>query len=122
MQESACGELCCNVEVRNRNGSWFNLMATSTPRAQPYTRLPLNTQPPQYKWLVTAILLVAGGTQTFAGNSVNLAMPRLMAAFGTDLATTQWMTTGWSANHLVSRPHVFHHHGDDCPERQGLAC
>jgi DHA2 family multidrug resistance protein len=74
-------------------------MATSTPRAQPYTLLPLNTQTSQYKWLVTAILLVAGGTQTFAGNSVNLAIPRLMAAFGTDLATTQWVTTGF----LISR-------------------
>lgn len=78
-------------------------MATSKPRAQPYTLLPLNTQTPQYKWLVTAILLLAGGTQTFAGNSVNLAIPRLMAAFGTDLATTQWVTTGF----LITRTLVI---------------
>ncbi|ETX00386.1 MAG: hypothetical protein ETSY2_39185 [Candidatus Entotheonella gemina] len=78
-------------------------MATSLPRAQPYTLLPLNTQTPQYKWLITAILLLAGGTQTFAGNSVNLAIPRLMAAFGTDLATTQWVTTGF----LITRTLVI---------------
>ena len=40
-----------------------------------------------------ATVLLAGATQTFAGNSVNLAIPRLMAAFGTDLATTQWVAT-----------------------------
>ncbi len=78
-------------------------MAALTPRAQPYTLLPLNTQTPQYKWIVTAILLIAGGTQTFAGNSVNLAIPRLMAAFGTDLATTQWVTTGF----LITRTLVI---------------
>ena len=78
-------------------------MAASTPRAQPYTLLPLDTQTPQYKWIVTAVLLLAGGTQTFAGNSVNLAIPRLMAAFGTDLATTQWVTTGF----LITRTLVI---------------
>jgi MFS family permease len=50
---------------------------------------------PYYKWLVTGTVLLAGATQTFAGNSVNLAIPRIMAAFGTDLATTQWVTTSF---------------------------
>jgi DHA2 family multidrug resistance protein len=53
----------------------------------------LNRQTPYYKWLVTGTVLLAGATQTFAGNSVNLAIPRMMAAFGTDLATTQWVAT-----------------------------
>jgi DHA2 family multidrug resistance protein len=78
-------------------------MAVTTTEAQPYTLLALDTQAPGYKWLVTAIVLVAGATQTFAGNSVNLAMPRLMAAFGMDLATTQWVITGF----LITRTLVI---------------
>jgi DHA2 family multidrug resistance protein len=78
-------------------------MAATTARAEPYTLLALDTQAPSYKWIVAAIVLLAGGTQTFAGNSVNLAIPRLMAAFGTDLATTQWVTTGF----LIARTLVI---------------
>ena len=70
-------------------------MSASTPRLQQYTLLPIDTQTAQYKWLVASIVLLAGGTQTFAGNSVNLAIPRLMSAFGADLAATQWVTTGF---------------------------
>ncbi|MGE3536031.1 MAG: DHA2 family efflux MFS transporter permease subunit [Candidatus Tectimicrobiota bacterium] len=57
--------------------------------------LQLNTQAAYYKWLVAGTVLLAGATQTFAGNSINLAIPHLMAAFGTDLATTQWVATGF---------------------------
>jgi DHA2 family multidrug resistance protein len=78
-------------------------MALAAERSQPYTMLALDMQAPGYKWLVAAIVLVAGATQTFAGNSVNLAIPRLMAAFGTDLPTTQWVTTGF----LISRTLVI---------------
>lgn len=78
-------------------------MAITAESSQSYTLLALDTQAPGYKWLVAAIVLVAGATQTFAGNSVNLAMPRLMAAFGTDLATTQWVTTGF----LITRTLVI---------------
>jgi DHA2 family multidrug resistance protein len=53
----------------------------------------LDHQTSYYKWLVTGTVLLAGATQTFAGNSVNLAIPRIMAAFGTDLATAQWVAT-----------------------------
>jgi EmrB/QacA subfamily drug resistance transporter len=52
-------------------------------------------QAPHYKWLVVSLIMLSTLTQTFAGNSVNLAIPRLMAAFGTDLATAQWITTGF---------------------------
>jgi MFS transporter, DHA2 family, multidrug resistance protein len=55
----------------------------------------INTQAAHYKWLVAGTVLLAGATQTFAGNSVTLAIPRIMAAFGTDLATTQWIVTGF---------------------------
>ncbi|MEE9146918.1 MAG: DHA2 family efflux MFS transporter permease subunit [Candidatus Tectomicrobia bacterium] len=78
-------------------------MASGAKRVQPYTMLGLDTQASSYKWLVAAILLLSGGTQTFAGNSVNLAIPRLMAAFGADLATTQWVTTGF----LIARTLVI---------------
>jgi MFS family permease len=44
---------------------------------------------------VAAIVLIAEGTNTFAGNSINLAVPRLMAHFGTDLAETQWVSTSF---------------------------
>ena len=78
-------------------------MAITDTRRHATTLLALDTQAPSYKWLVAAVVLLAGGTQTFAGNSVNLAMPRLMAAFGTDLATTQWVTTGF----LIARTLVI---------------
>ncbi len=70
-------------------------MVTTTSSTQPTTFLRLDTQANHYKWLVATIVLVAGATQTFAGTSINLVIPRLMAAFGTDLATTQWVATGW---------------------------
>ncbi len=65
-------------------------MVSTAQRAQPYTVLRLDRQAPYYKWLVASIVLLAGGTQVFTGTSVNLAIPRLMAVFGTDLASTQW--------------------------------
>ncbi len=52
-----------------------------------------STQTSAYKWLVGGMILFASLTETFAGNSINLAIPRLMAAFGTDLPTMQWVTT-----------------------------
>jgi DHA2 family multidrug resistance protein len=66
---------------------------TSPPQSRPV--LQVNMEAPYYKWLVAGTVLLAGATQTFAGNSVNLAIPRIMAAFGTDLATTQWVTTSF---------------------------
>jgi DHA2 family multidrug resistance protein len=63
--------------------------------SQPSTLLPINMQSSHYKWLVAAIVLIAEGTNTFAGNSINLAVPRLMAHFGTDLAETQWVSTSF---------------------------
>lgn len=77
-------------------------MVQATQR-QPRTILPLNTQTPHYKWLVTSIILLAGATQIFAGTSLNIAIPRLMVTFGTDLAATQWVATGF----LVSRTLVI---------------
>jgi DHA2 family multidrug resistance protein len=70
-------------------------MKAPTTSLQPVTILPIDTQSPRYKWLVAGIVLLAAGTQTFAGNSVNLAIPRLMAAFGTNLGAAQWVTTGF---------------------------
>ena len=64
----------------------------------------LDSLAPSNKWLVAAVVLLAGGTQTFAGNSVNLAIPRLMAAFGTDLATTQWVTTSFLITRTLVTP------------------
>lgn len=66
---------------------------TTVSQGKPVLNLDMSTS--QYKWLVTGTVLLAGATQTFAGNSVNLAIPRIMAAFGTDLATTQWVTTSF---------------------------
>ncbi len=80
-------------------------MTTTTTRAQATTILPLNTQAPHYKWLVASIILLASGTQTFGGgSSVNLIMPRLMAAFGADLATTQWVVTGFFLTRVLVTP------------------
>ncbi len=70
-------------------------MATTTSPEQATTLLPLDTQAAYYKWLVAGIVLMASGTQTFAGNSITLAIPRLMATFGADLAATQWVMTGF---------------------------
>ena len=79
-------------------------MAESAQPAPQYTVMGLDTRAPSYKWLVAAIMLLAGSTQTFAGNSVNLAIPRLMAAFGTDLATAQWVTTSFLITRTLVTP------------------
>ncbi|MDH3602092.1 MAG: DHA2 family efflux MFS transporter permease subunit [Candidatus Tectomicrobia bacterium] len=67
------------------------------------TILPLDTHKPTYKWLVASTILIAGATQIFSGTSVNIAIPRLMSAFGSDLATTQWVATVY----LLSRTLVI---------------
>lgn len=59
------------------------------------TILRVDTQAPHYKWLVAAIVVIGGATQVFAGSSVNLAIPRIMATFGAELATAQWIATGF---------------------------
>ena len=68
-------------------------MALTARLSQAPTLLPINTESGHYKWLVAAIVLIAEGTNTFAGNSINLAVPRLMAHSGTDLAETQRVST-----------------------------
>jgi EmrB/QacA subfamily drug resistance transporter len=70
-------------------------VALTAKPSQQTTILPIDIQASHYKWLVAAIVLVAEGTNTFAGNSINLAVPRLMAHFGTDLAATQWVATSF---------------------------
>ncbi len=79
-------------------------MATAATPVQPTTFLRLDTQAPYYKWLVASIVLLAGGTQTFAGTSINIIIPRLMAAFGTDLGTTQWVATGFLLTRTMVMP------------------
>jgi len=69
---------------------------TSTAKLpQPLTTLSINTRASHYKWLVATIVLIAEGTNTFAGNSINMWVPRLMDQFGTDLTTTQWVSTSF---------------------------
>lgn len=75
----------------------------TTPSASSHTVLRVSTEAPYYKWLVLGIVLLAEGTATFAGNSVNLALPSLMAAFGTDLATAQWVVSSF----LITRTLVI---------------
>ena len=81
-------------------------MAITTASPTPSTTLlPLNTEAPHYKWLVAGIILLASGTQTFGGgSSVNIVMPRLMAAFGADLASTQWVVTGFFLTRVLVTP------------------
>ncbi len=55
----------------------------------------VDIQAPHYKWLVATIVVIGGATQVFAGSSVNLAIPRMMATFGAELATAQWVATGF---------------------------
>ncbi|PON14260.1 hypothetical protein C2W62_30020 [Candidatus Entotheonella serta] len=78
------------------------MTATTSPE-QATTLLPLDTQAPYYKWLVAGIVLMASGTQTFAGNSITLAIPCLMAPLGADLAAAQWVMTGF----LIARTLVI---------------
>ena len=75
-----------------------------TATSQPKTFLQIDPQSSHYKWLVAAVVLVAGATQTFAGTSINLIIPRLMAAFGSDLATTQWVATGFLLTRTLIMP------------------
>jgi hypothetical protein len=55
-------------------------MAVTDERAQASAFLGFDTQSPHYKWMVAGTILLAEGTGTFAGNSVNLDIPRLMGA------------------------------------------
>ncbi len=81
------------------------MAGATTTRTQPTTILRLNTQAPHYKWLVASIVVLANGTQTFGGgSSVNIIMPRLMATFGTDLATAQWIVTGFFLTRVLVMP------------------
>jgi DHA2 family multidrug resistance protein len=79
-------------------------MAQTTNVAQSRTVLRVNTQTAYYRWLVTGTVLLASATQTFAGNSVTLAIPHIMAAFGNDLGTTQWVTTGFLITRTLMVP------------------
>ncbi len=76
----------------------------TTATSEPTTFLNVDTQAPSFKWWVAIIVLVAGATQTFAGTSINLVIPRLMAAFGTDLAQTQWVATGFLLTRTLVMP------------------
>ena len=67
------------------------------------TFLNLDTRQPSYKWLVAGTMLLTGATQIFSGTTINIAIPRLMATFGSDLATAQWIATGY----LLSRTLVL---------------
>ena len=80
------------------------MAAPTTAAAKPTTFLRLDTQSAHYKWLVASIVLVAGATQTFAGTSVNIIIPRLMSAFGTDLGTTQWVATAFLLTRTLVMP------------------
>jgi DHA2 family multidrug resistance protein len=75
-----------------------------TPSESSHTMLRISTEAPYYKWLVVGLVLLAEGTATFAGNSVNLALPRLMAAFGTDLATAQWVVSSFLITRTLAMP------------------
>ena len=79
-------------------------MVSTTQRQPASTLLHLNTDAPYYKWLVAGIILMASATQTFAGSSVTLAIPRLMATFGADLAAAQWVTTGFLITRTLVTP------------------
>lgn len=78
-------------------------MAQAVRPPHPQTLLALDTDAPRYKWLVASIVLLACATQIFSGTSLNIVIPHLMVTFGTDLATTQWVATGF----LVTRTLVI---------------
>ena len=79
-------------------------MARIIQTAPPRPILRLDTQTATYKWLVVVTVLLAGATQTFAGNSVTLAIPRIMADFGTDLSTAQWVSTSFLITRTLMAP------------------
>ena len=79
-------------------------MVSTTQQQPASTLLQLNTNASYYKWLVAGIILMASATQTFAGSSVTLAIPRLMATFGADLAAAQWVTTGFLITRTLVTP------------------
>lgn len=74
-------------------------MAAAAQPDRRQTFLNLDTRTTSYKWLVAGTILLASATQIFTGTTVNIAIPRLMATFGSDLATAQWIATGY----LLSR-------------------
>ncbi|GIX49031.1 MAG: MFS transporter [Candidatus Tectimicrobiota bacterium] len=78
------------------------IQATSRVASRPLLRV--DPQAAYYKWLVAGTVLLAGATQTFAGNSVNLAIPRIMATFGIDLGTSQWVATSFLITRTLMVP------------------
>ncbi len=83
------------------NRATYDIILLATRR---HTGVWVDTETSYYKWLVAGTVLLAGATQTFAGNSVNLAIPRIMAAFGTDLTTTQWVSTSFLITRTLMVP------------------
>lgn len=82
-----------------------NDMAQSTQTASLRPALWFDRQAAHYKWLVAATVLLGGATQTFGGgSSVTLAIPRMMTAFGADLATMQWVTTSYLITRTLMVP------------------
>ncbi len=80
-------------------------MAQTTPRSSSQPILRVDTQSPHYKWLVAGTVLIAGATQTFGGgSSVTLALPHIMTAFGSDLATAQWIFTSYLITRTLMVP------------------
>jgi len=79
-------------------------MTRSSAAIRRHTGVWVDTETTYYKWLVAGTVLLAGATQTFAGNSVNLAIPRIMAAFGNDLTTTQWVSTSFLITRTLMVP------------------
>ena len=69
--------------------------------------LSLDIETPRYKWTIASIILLACAAQIFAGTSLNLAIPRLMLTFGTDLATTQWVATALLHESFLTPPSSF---------------
>ncbi len=80
-------------------------MAQTTPTTTPLPILRIDPAAPHYKWFVAGTVLVAGATQTFGGgSSVTLALPRIMTAFGSDLATAQWIFTSYLITRTLMVP------------------
>ncbi len=57
---------------------------------------------PNYRWMVTATVMIGAIAMGFATSMVNAAAPSVMGAFGVGLDQAQWISTGFLAIAVVS--------------------
>jgi MFS transporter, DHA2 family, multidrug resistance protein len=65
---------------------------------------PFHSQSPSYKWWVLANIMVGTFMAVLDATVVNVALPKMMAAFGVGIDTIEWVITGYMLAMAMSLP------------------